>query len=262
MSRRGDPADVGEAASFIASWRAREPEMAFAEVFCPRPQRPRFLLWGALLCQWRQAALELSDASPTQVKCGWWAEEAQYAANGAPRHPLTIALAQPGLPWRELATAMLAMAGADDARPADGEAALVTVAPLATAIATIEGALFDAPTDAAVVRAVAVNLLGERLRIGRENRAGGRLPLALLARHGLTGADLDGDRGQGARADWARELAAALPAEPLPASLYRRCRRAFDAALLQASAGGRNRPLPPLRALRLAWRAARRRGSG
>lgn len=265
MKRVRDSSAAGatsEATAFIDAWRAREPEMAFAEVFCRRDQRARFAIWGALVCQWRQAALELSDARPTQIKCAWWAEEAGCAGRGAPRHPLTIALGLPDLPWFDLARAMLEMVGADDARPVDADAALATVTPLADAIAAMEGTLFGVPVGADASRAVAVNLLGARLRLSLETAVAGRLPLSLLARHGLTSVDLDGARGEPARRDWARELAAALPTEIVPASLYRRIRGAFDAALLGDYARGRNRRLPPLRALRLAWRAARRGGAG
>ena len=240
--------------------------MAFAEVFCPRPQRPRFAIWGALASQWRQAAFELSDARPTQIKCAWWAEEADCAARAAPRHPLTIALAMPALPWADLAHAMLVIADTDAARPVDGDAALASVAPLADAIATMESALFGVPVGAGASRSVAVNLLGSRLRLGLEGAEGGRLPLSLLARHGLTSADLDAVKGEPARRDWARALAtagfdASRPDASGAACFYRRARSAFDQALLQGYANGRRR-LPPLRALFLAWRAARRGGAG
>ncbi|MBS0194928.1 MAG: hypothetical protein JSR34_11890 [Proteobacteria bacterium] len=288
---RSTDAEHGEAAAFVAKWRAREPEMAFAEVFCPRPLRMRFALWGALLGEWREAALELSDPRPTQIKCLWWAEEVLLAAQAGPRHPLLRALALPSLPWQGLAQALAMRADAETDRPVDRAAALAAVAPLADAIAALEAALFALPASTvtafaapastsaapeatmradppstvsasvAARQALAVHLLGERLRIGREGSAGGLLPLSLLARHGLTAAALDEARGEPVRRDWADELAGALsglePPQSLDACLYRRCRAGFDAWLLRDYAAGRQRRMPPLRALRIAWRCAR-----
>ncbi|HEY2346899.1 MAG TPA: hypothetical protein VGH80_13655 [Xanthomonadaceae bacterium] len=254
-----DPAAV---AAFVAKWRAREPEMAFAEVFCPRGLRTRFVLWGALVFEWREAAFELSDARPTEAKCGWWADEVLRCSQDAPRHPLTRALSMPALPWQALARGLSAMADAEAMRPADREAALASVAPLADAIAKVEGALFDAPTSADAGRAVAVHLLSQRLRMGLGAPDGGRVPLSLLARHGLHGQDLSSPQGEAAARDWARDLAAALPSDLLDAPLYRRARTAFDGWYLRERAEGRMRGMPPLRALALAWRSARRRRAG
>jgi hypothetical protein len=247
-----------QAAEFIAKWRVREPEMAWAEVFCPRPLRARFALWGALLCELRAAAFELSDARLIEVKSAWWADESLRCAQDAPRHPLTQALAAPQLPWNALARGMVSAAQADPSRPSDRDAALAEVAQLADAIAAMEATLFDSPTTSDASQAVAVHLLGERLRIGLVAADGGRVPLSLLARHGITSGMLAQPQGVAAVSDWAAELASALPASLGSTALYRRSRTAFDAWLLREHAAGREqRIVPPLRALRLAWRAAR-----
>lgn len=242
------------AAAFIAKARAREPEMAFAEVFCPRGLRERFALWGALVFEWREAAYELSDARPTEAKCAWWADEALRCAQSAPRHPLTIALAAPGLPWGTLARALVVASQAEAARPIDRDAALATAEPLASAIATVEGALFGASAGEDAKRAVAVHLVGERLQLGD----GGLVPLSLLARHGNTGAELGQPGGEPVLRDWARELAEALPSDPSGACLYRRARAAFDGWRLRERARGARPLVPPFRAVLLAWRAARK----
>ena len=236
--------------------------MAYAEVFCPRVLRPRFALWGALIHEWREAAFELSDARPTEAKCLWWADEALRSAQGAPRHPLTIALSTPGLPWQSLARGLSSMADADSSRPADGDSALASVAPLADGIASLECALFDATSTGDAARAVSVHLLSERLRIGIAAADGGRVPLSLLARHGITGQVLAGPEGQASVRDWAGDLVARLPANPGETALYRRIRSAFDGWHLRALAAGRARSIPPLRALQLAWRGARQRRTG
>jgi hypothetical protein len=245
-------------AAFLAKWRAREPEMAFAEVFCPRPQRERFALWGALLFEWREAALELSDPRPTQAKCAWWADEALRSAQSAPRHPLTRALAAPQLPWQELARGLSRMAEDDASRAMDRDGAVAAVAPLAEAMAQLEGVLFAASRSAAVVQAIAVHLLAERLHNGLSAPDGGRIPLSLLARHGVQARELSTPQGEAVARDWAGELAAALPDALPEAALYRRARMAFDGLRLRRRATGRALPISSLRALLLAWRSARR----
>jgi hypothetical protein len=241
----------------IAKGRAREPEMAFAEVFCPRATRPRFALWGALVFAWRQAAFELSDARPTEAKCTWWADEALRSAQGAPRHPLTRALPALELPWLALSEGLLAVASEEPRRPIDRANALASVAPLADALSTMECALFSAKGGTDARRAVAVHLLCERLRVGLSSPDGGRVPLSMLARHGIAAGSLDQTEGEPAVRDWARELLDELPSRLPDAPLYRRTRRAFDAWHLSALAAGRRKALPPSRALLLAWQAAR-----
>jgi phytoene/squalene synthetase len=240
-------------AHFVEKWHRREPEMALAEVFCPPGQRPVFRAWGALLHELREATFELSDARVTAAKSQWWAEELLLVARGAGRHPLCADL-PPALPWAALARAVLEQANFDG-RPADAAHALQQVAPLAEAIAAIETGLHGAPPP---VRAVAVNLLLHRLPHGLVAEDQARLPLALLARHGLTVAQVAEGQGEALLRDWARELLAALPA-PMPASsLYRRLRTGFDRARLQRLAAGRGFDPPPAPAsLWRAWRLAR-----
>ncbi|HTD29001.1 MAG TPA: hypothetical protein VK660_06385 [Xanthomonadaceae bacterium] len=254
--------DASAIAAFIAKWRAREPEMAFAEVFCPRPQRARFALWGALLFELREAAFELSDTRPTEVKCAWWADEVLRCAQAAPRHPLTQALAAPQLPWSALASGLITVAEGDASRPADRAAALAAVAPLAEGIARVEAALFVAGkpcTSAAIAAspAVAAHLLCERLRTGLTAADGGRVPLSLLARHGLSSSELVQPQGARAVSDWAAELASVYPSDLGDAVLFRRSRAAFDSWYLRARATGRFRGMHSLSMLGVAWRSAR-----
>jgi len=233
--------------------------MAYAEVFCPRPLRTRFALWGALLFEVREAAFELSDARLIEAKSAWWVDELLGTAQGSPRHPLTQTFAAPELPWAALAHGMLAMAQADASRPADRDAALAAVAPLAEGIATFESALFGASMANHASRAIAVHLHCERLRVGLAASDGGRVPLSLLARHGVTSSALAQPQGAPAVADWAGELAALQPSDFAGATLYRATRSAFDTWFLRELATGHaHRAVPRLRALRLAWHAARR----
>lgn len=247
-----------QAAPFVAKWRAREAEMAWAEVFCPRSQTDRFALWGALLGELRAATFELSDPGLIAAKTAWWAEEALRSEQGNPMHPLTQALAQPGLPWRALANALVSVVQAEPARPAERDAAIGRVAPLAGALAAMEAALFGGDAGNAA-RALAVHLLAERLHAGD----GAQVPLMLLARHGLTAAVLTQPQGVPALCDWALDLRNAQPESIADATLFRRARTAFDGWRLGAFAAGRTPPrIPPFTALRLAWRAARAGANG
>lgn len=240
-------------AHFVEKWHRREPEMALAEVFCPPEQRPRFRAWGALLHELREATFELSDARVTAAKSQWWAEELLLVARGAGRHPVCADL-PPALPWAALARAVIEQASFDG-RPADTAQALQQVAPLAEAIAAIEAGLHGA---APPVDAVAVNLLLHRLPHGLVADDQARLPLGLLARHGLTVARVAEGQGEALLRDWAREMLAALPAPARPSSLYRRLRSGFDRARLQRLAAGRGFDPPPAPAsLWRAWRLAR-----
>ncbi len=246
-------------AEFVAKWRAREPEMAWIEVFCARDARARFALWGALLSELRAAAFELSDTRVTEAKSTWWAEELLHGAQGSPRHPLTQALAMPPATCNALAQGMIATTHAEPSRPSDVEAALVSVTPFAAGIAAAEAALFGSASGDDAMRAVAVHLLAERLRM----RDGAFVPLSLLARHGINAAALDAPQAAAAWSDWAAQLAAALPSSLGDAALYRRGRTAFDAWLLRERVAHRDlHGVPPLRALRLAWRAARSVANG
>jgi hypothetical protein len=258
-STEGVAGDAPAVGAFVAKWHTREPEMVYAEVFCARPLRTLFAAWGALLFELREAVFELSDPRLIEVKSAWWADELLRCAQGAPRHPLTQALAAPQLPWNALAHGMLAMAHADTSRPVDRDAALAAVAALAEGIATVEAALFDATMTGEASRMVAVHLLCERLRVGLAGSDGGRVPLSLLARHAIASSVLAHPQGAPAIADWAAELAAAQSSDFAGVALYRATRSAFDTWFLRGLATGHpHRALPRLRALRLAWHAARR----
>ena len=87
------------------------------------------------------------------------------------------------------------------------------------------------------------------------------MPLALLARHGLTGAQLasGGPAGEALLRDWATALVQALPVAVDGQPLYRRLRAGLDRVALRRLASGRgftpeSAPFTVLRA----WRLARR----
>lgn len=242
---------------FVAKWHRREPEMALAEVFCAPPARPRFRAWGALVHELREAAFELSDARVTAVKSQWWAEELVNLAQGRGRHPISAVLDARDVPWTALARALLEQAQLD-ARPADPAQALDQVMPLAVALAQAEAIVFEEAFTARSADALAVHLLLQRLPVGLAAEDQARLPLNLLARHGLTAAQVAAGQGEALLRDWARVLSAALPAPGGP--LFRRLRTGFDRTRLARLAAGRGfaPPPAPLSVWR-AWRIARGR---
>ncbi len=258
-ARPGAP-DAQAMAEFLAKWRAREPEMALGELFCAPVLRPRFRAWGVLLHELREVGFELSEPRVQAVKGGWWAEELLAIDAGRPRHPVSHALQDVRADWRGLARA-LPLGGEDDARPGSEDAALAQLAPFAEALLRVEDLVFgrEAPAgDAEAREALGVHLLLERLRVGLASGDAGRVPLAVLARHGLTRAQLLEPAGAPALRDWAAALAARLPRRLPGATGFRRVRASFDRQRLEALAAGRGafEPRGPGAVWR-AWRAAR-----
>ena len=81
----------------------------------------------------------------------------------------------------------------------------------------------------------------------------------LLARHGLTAAQVAAGQGEPLLRDWAGELLAALPPASAHPGLFRRLRGGFDRARLARLAAGRGFDPPgPFATLLRAWRLARR----
>jgi hypothetical protein len=247
---------------FVHKWRQREPEMRLAEVFCARADAVsgsangataalRFTAWGALLHELREAVFEIAEPAVAGAKRGWWAEELQLIAGGAPRHPLAKALASypeaRSAPWSQLARSLLN--GGGEPRAGDGAKAIAALLPLAESTLAVENAVFQARGNSEAARTLAVHWLLHRLPAGLGEDDGARIPMHLLARHGLTAAQLPAALGppapRGTRAsrpsqapspllqDWAAELALALPPRLEGAAFLRRARARFDAARLQ-----------------------------
>jgi hypothetical protein len=264
-------ADAQATAHFVEKWYRREPEMRIAASFCARADaapagahddgraRLRYECWGAMLHELREALFELPDAGVAAAKRGWWAEELQSIAASRPRHPLGEALVglpeAKSAPWTDLALALVGAGG--EARSADTAQAISTLRPLAQATLAVENALFASRNDAA--DALAVHWLLHRLPRGLAEEDAARVPMHLLARHGLTAASLPTASDAFLR-DWAAELLSTLPASSGGAFL-RRARTRFDRARLQrlqarGGQGGFDDP-GALGTLWRAWRAAR-----
>ncbi|KFN44559.1 hypothetical protein [Arenimonas oryziterrae] len=258
MSDSSDTVPAVDAiAHYVGKWQAREPEMRVLPVFCAPEEQYRLLAWGALLHELREALFELSDARVTGVKCGWWAEELIGMGQGRHRHPLTEVLSAQAAPWPALGRALLDAVG-DESRPADTAEAIAALLPLARAVIAVETALFAVDGKEPAARALAIHWLLQRLPQGLAAEDQARLPMHLLARHGLSLSQIAAGQGEALLRDWAGELATELARCPGPAALIRRGRRRFDAARLARLASGRgfSEPLPPATLWR-AWRAAR-----
>ena len=257
-------------AHFVGKWLQREPEMQFALVFCTgRGRGPRqseesaregFEAWGALLHELRETLFELSDARVSRIKTEWWSGELAGLAAGTARHPLTASLR--GLPqtamapWPRLARTLLEHDF--EATPAlDTAGAIDALLPLAESVIAVESALFERSPSPAHARSLAVHWLLHRLPAGLQASDQARLPMQMLARHGLAAAQLGDADSSPLLRDWGRELAAAQADDVPGASYFRRSRHRFDRARLQRLQAGAAAGEPPAPAsLWRAWRAA------
>lgn len=251
----GQSSDAG--AHFVGKWLQREPEMAFAEIFCPVADKPVFRAWGALLHELRESLFELSDPGVARIKTGWWAEEMIGLGQGRQRHPLGAALLGREAPWSQLGRALLDFER-DSMRAADTEESVTALVPLADAVLQVECRLFPARESAEASRSLAVHWLLQRLPEGLASQDQARIPMHLFARHGITAAALPTAQAGALLRDWASELLSVSPPALPGAALVRRSRTGFDRARLRRLASGKpfGPPSPPS-ILWLAWRAAR-----
>jgi hypothetical protein len=146
-----------------------------------------------------------------------------------------------------------------DGRSGSTAEAIQALQPAAEAATAVEAVLFGARPDADAARSLGVHWLISRLPQGLADEDLARLPMHLLARHGLTSADLPTERSRPLLRDWGTELLAAAP-DRLGGNtaLFRRARHRLDRQRLRALAQqGLPRPPSPPAALWQAWRAAR-----
>jgi hypothetical protein len=218
---------------FIAKWRNEWPEWAVAEAFVPPAQRIRAQAWFALRDELAEAAWGGEDPRPGDAKLGWWAEELDGWTRGVRRHPLGLVLQKAQAPWDSLAACLPALRASRE-RPASVEAALFELEPYAEAVAGVAQQLFDARSPAPAQNVV-VSLLGER-----------------VLRHPDTATPLGDLDVRG----WARVLLARWP-QPAAGTRPGRVHGALVRERLRRYAARREGPVPRLRVLVAAWRAAR-----
>jgi 15-cis-phytoene synthase len=262
-------------ASFEKKWMAAHPESAYVALFLPPKVRARASAFGALIHELEQSAFHVREPTVAAAKLAWWRQELGAAANGQARHPLARELfsrlperrVDPAL-WPALAEGALSVI--DTPAPSSLADSLRDLAPFYGAAAATESALFLPPganTEADGTLWTISHLLEE---LAMDAQGSVRLPLDLLARHGLARADFANPRP--ARAEFGRDYLDALLAQMrdcLAASsartLTRRVRTRLDLALVTA---GRRAPDPlvhiaaharpgGLRSLWTAWIEAR-----
>jgi len=268
----------GALESWLHAWRESHPQLEAAWVFLRAD--PRHQIYGAFAAleqEWLDAVYAIREPHVAAVKLQWWREEMQLARSGAARHPLTQtvftderARAIPAPLWdKALEAAMLAL---DSAPAADLSAQLAAARPLHGLLARIETALwFGADADPERAQAVVVAQHGvELMRHLPDEIEQGRapLPMALLARHGLSLAELANDSAarRAALRDQAGALRQALAETDKmtgPLSLFRGMQMRLDRRALRRAQAASD-PLRALQAgqggfLRLldAWGAAR-----
>jgi hypothetical protein len=252
-----DATETAAFTGFVDKWQAREPEMKIAEVFCPAERKRIYRAWGALLHELREAAFELSDSRVTALKAGWWAEELIGLAQGRHRHPITEALAGVDAPWSALGRTLLELPDVDRRYGGTAEA-VDSLLPAASSVVAVESTLFSTTESEFAARALVVHWLLQRLPSGLASEDQARIPMHLLARHGINAAQFPVGEGEALLRDWAAELLAELPADLSGSCAFRRTRTGFDRVRLQRLATGKGFiDPPPLATLWRAWRAAR-----
>lgn len=245
---------------WLQAWRESHPQLEPAWAFLRAdPRHEIYAAFAALEQEWLNAVYAIREPHVAAVKLQWWAEEMQLARAGAARHPLTRAVfaderarAIPPRFWDEaMQAAMLVL---DPAPAADFPAQLAATRPLHGALARIETALwFGADANPERAQAVAAAQHGvELLRNLPDEIEHGRapLPMALLARHGLSVAELasGSEARDAALRDQARALRQALAETDKmagPLSLFRGLQARLDRRALRAAATAAD----PLRAL-------------
>ncbi|MBS0432131.1 MAG: squalene/phytoene synthase family protein [Proteobacteria bacterium] len=264
--------------SWLRDHRAAHPRLDAAWVFLRRaPRRDALGAFEALKQEWLDAVYAIHAPSVAATKLQWWIEECGLARDGRARHPLTqavfadaVARAIPPSSWN----AMFHAAGLQlEAAPAaDLSAQVAQTGALHGALARIETALWFG-TGAGAERACGVAAVQGAIAALRNlpmEIEHGRtpLPMALLARHGLSqGALLEDTASR--RAALHGQIGDLLhvldEADTLsgPLGLFRGLQARLDRRALRHAAraeeplGAMQRPAGGLPATLDAWRAAR-----
>lgn len=191
--------NVGKLQSFVEKWLAVQPQQRVALVFVDGARYPGHIALAALEQELLGAAYGIREPQVAVAKLNWWAEELAGAATSGGRHPLTQVLFDderaheiPSERW--LAPVIAAMTQLEHGTAADFAGQLVAAAPLHGALAALETAWWfglQAPAVRATQVATLNHLLYALLRLEQDaDRDRLALPMAQLARHGLSRAQL------------------------------------------------------------------------
>lgn len=185
--------------SFIDKWLTAQPQQRVALVFVDGRQYAGHIALAALEQELLGAAYGIREPQVAVAKLNWWAEELAGAATSGGRHPLTQVLfdderahAIASELW--VAPVLAAMAQLEQGTAADFSAQLDAAAPLHGALAALETAWWygaDVSPERAARVATLTHLLYALLRLEPDiERDRLPLPMAQLARHGLSRAQL------------------------------------------------------------------------
>lgn len=267
----------GALGDYLSAWREADPQRPHAWLFLDPSERIRYGACAALVQEWWKTLREVREPQVAMAKLGWWREELQRAAEGAPRHPLTQSLfadaqvrAVPLSCWTAVVDAALLRVGA--APSADFAAQRCATAPLSAAIAELETRVwFGSSADAAraaAVTAIASLVADLRALPAEVERGRSPLPMNLLARHGLSvdGLARQSPARRAALRDYAQLLREALGEAATmigPLTLFRAIALRHDLRNLERAAGADD-PVAALQPRRPgfgdllnSWRAAR-----
>lgn len=185
--------------SFIDKWLAVQPQQRVALAFVDGRRYPGHIALAALEQELLGAAYGIREPQVAVAKLNWWAEELTGAAASGGRHPLTQVLfdderahAISSECW--LAPVLAAMTQLEQGTAADYFAQLDAAMPLHGALAALETTWWYG-SEASFARAAQVatlnHLLYALLRLEQDaERDRLPLPMAQLARHGLSRAQL------------------------------------------------------------------------
>lgn len=237
--------------SFIDKWLAVQPQQRVALVFVDGQRHPGHIALAALEQELVAAAYGIREPQVAVAKLNWWAEELSGAATSGGRHPLTQVIfdderAHAIASERWLAPVLAAMTQLEQGTAADFATQIIAAAPLHGALAALETAWWygaEASPDRAARVAALNHLLYALLRLEQDaDHDRLPLPMARLARHGLSRAQLrtPGDARQAAIKAQLDDLLASWRESsrlPGPLSVFRALESRHGQQLAQNAAG-------------------------
>ena len=190
---------AGALQNYVDKWLAAQPQQRMALVFVDARRYPGHIALAALGQELLAAAYGNREPSVAAAKLNWWVDELAGAATSGGRHPLTRVLfdderAHAIASERWLAPVLAAIAQLEDGTAADFSVQLAAAAPLHGALAALETEWWFG-AEASPERAARVATLSHLLHALRRleddvERDRLPLPMAQLARHGLSRAQL------------------------------------------------------------------------
>jgi phytoene synthase len=184
-------------ASFERRWLDANPEQSAVLIFLPSPQRERARAFGTLIHELSQTAFGVREPAVAAAKLSWWQQELISAAAGNPRHPISRELFRDArttmidaTSWRALIDG--AIMQLDASLPSTFDELRTSLSAFFTPVASIENQLTetgDSQTEAVADLWISSHLMRavETISVNTERSA---LPLDLMARHGISRAEL------------------------------------------------------------------------